>query len=79
MRNGPRRHSSNSRGRAPSESQPKRWSPPPNQSRNAQRNYEHHIALARAAAINGDTIEAETHYQYAEHYYRSMSANSQDT
>ena len=40
---------------------------------NAQRNYERYLALARAEALNGDTVGAETYYQHAEHYFRSMS------
>jgi hypothetical protein len=35
------------------------------------------MALACAAALNGNAIEAENYYQHAEHYYRSMSANSE--
>ena len=42
---------------------------------NAQRNYERYLALARAEALNGDTVGAEAYYQYAEHYYRSMSSD----
>jgi hypothetical protein len=33
------------------------------------------MALARAEALNGDTVWAETYYQHAEHYFRSMSSN----
>jgi hypothetical protein len=50
----------------------------PNRSRNDRRNYENYIALARAAALNGNAIEAENYYQHAEHYYRSMCANSEE-
>jgi hypothetical protein len=39
---------------------------------NAQRNYERYLALAREAALNGDTVEAENCYQHAEHYFRVM-------
>ena len=39
---------------------------------NAQRSYERYLALARAEVQNGNTIEAENYYQYAEHYFRSM-------
>lgn len=46
--------------------------------RSPQRNYEHYILLARAAALAGKTIEAENYYQHAEHFYRSMAAISQD-
>lgn len=59
--------------------EPRRWSrPDPNRSQNARRNYEHYIALARAAALNGNEIEAENYYQHAEHYYRTMSSDSQE-
>jgi Domain of unknown function (DUF4167) len=81
MRNGPRRgrHSPQSRRRPSPGAEPKQWTrSEPNRSRNAQRNYEHYIALARAAALNGNEIEAENYYQHAEHYYRSMSADSQE-
>ena len=37
---------------------------------NAKRSYERYLALARAAASTGDTIEAENFYQHAEHYFR---------
>jgi len=54
-----------------------RWSssggrPAPNASQNAQRNYERYLTLARAEAQTGNTIGAETYYQYAEHFYRLM-------
>jgi hypothetical protein len=39
---------------------------------NAQRNYERYLALAREAALNGDTVEMENCYQHAEHYFRVM-------
>jgi Domain of unknown function (DUF4167) len=39
----------------------------------AQRNYERYVELARAAASAGNTVGAENYYQYAEHYFRSMS------
>ena len=44
-------------------------------SQNAQRNYEQYLALARAEAQAGNTIGAENYYQYAEHYFRSMSSD----
>ena len=37
---------------------------------NAYRNHERYLALAREAALNGDTVEAENFYQHAEHYFR---------
>ena len=43
-----------------------------------QRSYEHYISLARAAALAGNTIEAENYYQHAEHYYRSRAADPQE-
>jgi Domain of unknown function (DUF4167) len=48
-------------------------------SQNAQRNYERYVALARAEALIGNTVGAENYYQYAEHYYRSMSSSSDGT
>jgi Domain of unknown function (DUF4167) len=44
----------------------------PKRFQSAQRNYERYLALARAEAQLGNTIGAETFYQYAEHYFRSM-------
>jgi hypothetical protein len=44
---------------------------------NAQRNYERYLALARAEALAGNTVGAENYYQYAEHYYRSMSSEAE--
>lgn len=38
----------------------------------AKKNYEHYIALARAAASTGDAIEIENYHQHAEHYFRLM-------
>jgi hypothetical protein len=43
-----------------------------NPSASAQKNYERYIALAREAALHGDTIEMENCYQHAEHYFRVM-------
>lgn len=34
--------------------------------------YERSLALAHAKALAGDRIEAERHYQQAEHYLRSL-------
>ena len=45
------------------------------ESKNAQRNYERYLALARAEAQNGNTVAAENYYQHAEHYFRTMSSN----
>ncbi len=33
------------------------------------------LALTRAEAQIGDTVAAENYYQYAEHYFRSMSSD----
>jgi hypothetical protein len=41
-------------------------------SRNAQRNYEKYLTLARAEAQIGNAIGAENYYQYAGHYFRLM-------
>jgi hypothetical protein len=46
---------------------------------NARRNYERYLALARAEAQIGNTVGAENYYQYAEHYFRSMSSDSEGT
>jgi Domain of unknown function (DUF4167) len=40
---------------------------------NAQRNYEHYLALARAETLTGDRVTAENYFQHAEHYWRSMN------
>jgi hypothetical protein len=48
-------------------------------SQNAQRNYQRYLELARAEAQNGNTVGAENYYQYAEHYFRSMSSDSEET
>ena len=58
----------------------KRWTssaarPEPKGPQNAQRNYERYLALARAEALNGNTVGAENYYQYAEHYFRSMRSD----
>jgi Domain of unknown function (DUF4167) len=51
----------------------------PKGSQNAQRSYERYLALAHAEAQLGNTIGAESYYQYAEHYFRSMRSNSEET
>jgi Domain of unknown function (DUF4167) len=58
----------------------KRWAssaarPEPIGSQNAQRNYERYLALARAEAQVGNTVGAESYYQYAEHYFKAMSSD----
>jgi hypothetical protein len=40
---------------------------------NAHRNYERYLALAREAALSGDSVEMENCYQHAEHYFRVMN------
>jgi hypothetical protein len=62
----------------------KRWTssgarPEPVSPQNARRNYERYLALARAEAQIGNTVGAESYYQYAEHYFRSMSSDSEGT
>jgi hypothetical protein len=62
----------------------KRWTsnaarPEPRNSQNAQRSYERYLALAHAEAQLGNTVGAESYYQYAEHYFRSMRANLDET
>ena len=62
----------------------RRWtssapSPEPKNPQNAQRNYERYLALARAEAQIGNTVGAENYYQYAEHYFRSMTSDSEGT
>jgi len=51
----------------------------PKKSQNARRNYEQYLALARAEALIGNTIGAENYYQYAEHYFRSLSSDQERT
>ena len=46
---------------------------------NAQKNYERYLALAQAEARAGNLIGAENYYQYAEHYFRSMSSGAGTT
>jgi hypothetical protein len=48
-------------------------------SQNARRNYEKYLALARTEAQSGNAVGAENYYQYAEHYYRSMSSDPEST
>jgi hypothetical protein len=53
--------------------------PAPDSSQNAQRSYERYLTLARAEAQTGNTVGAENYFQYAEHYFRSMGPNFEDT
>jgi hypothetical protein len=48
-----------------------------NASSNARRNYERYLALAEAQVQAGDVVGAENYYQYAEHYLRSMSPDTE--
>jgi len=48
-------------------------------SQNAQKDYERYLALARAETQVGNTVGAENYYQYAEHYFRSMRSDSEET
>jgi len=43
---------------------------------NAKRSHERYMALARAATLAGDRIEAENFYQHAEHYFRLMKGQT---
>jgi hypothetical protein len=76
----------NERSRPPASSaaRSKRWTsntarPESKSSQNAQRSYERYLALAHAEAQLGNTVGAESYYQYAEHYFRSMRSNSEET
>jgi hypothetical protein len=76
----------NERSRPPASSgaRSRRWTSnaartEPKSSQNAQRSYERYLELARAEAQLGNTIGAESYYQYAEHYFRSMRSNSEET
>ena len=53
--------------------------PEPMGPQNARRNYERYPALACAEAQCGNTVGAENYYQYAEHYFRSMSSEREGT
>ena len=43
----------------------------------AKRQYERYLALAQAALVRGDAIEAQNFYQHAEHFFRVI--NGQET
>ncbi|GAB1581179.1 DUF4167 domain-containing protein [Phyllobacterium phragmitis] len=47
--------------------------------RGAQNQYERYIELARAEALNGNSVEAENYYQHAEHYLRCATATEPAT
>jgi hypothetical protein len=83
MLNGPRTNTRTHRPRpTPSiAASPRQWTPnvarpESKRSQNAQSNYERYLALAQAEVRNGNLIGAENYYQHAEHYFRSMSADS---
>ena len=38
----------------------------------ARRQYERYVALAHSAVLSGDAVEAQNYYQHAEHYFRVM-------
>jgi hypothetical protein len=40
--------------------------------------WDKYLALARDASSSGDRIAAENYYQHAEHYYRLMTADTQN-
>ena len=46
---------------------------------NAHQVHEKYINLAREAATNGEVVQAESYFQHAEHYYRILSAFSDET
>jgi Domain of unknown function (DUF4167) len=86
MQNGPKTFR-NTRQQRPARSfggRSKQWTPnpvrpQPKSNQNAQANYERYLALAHAEAQSGNTVGAENYYQYAEHYYRSMSSDTEAT
>ena len=80
MQNGPNTMTSTHRPKSarPFANRSKQWTsniarPEPRGTQNAQRSYERYLALAQAQAQAGDIVGAENYYQYAEHYFRSMS------
>ena len=82
MQNGTRRTTTRSTGKPPSPfaNRSKPWTsnnarPDSRNFQSLQRSYEHYLALARAQAQSGDTIGAESHYQHAEHFLKSMSSD----
>jgi hypothetical protein len=82
VHNGPKRRMNTHQPRpaASFQGRSKRWTssaarPEPKGSQSAPRNYERYLALARAEAQSNNTVGAESYYQYAEHYYRSMSSD----
>jgi Domain of unknown function (DUF4167) len=45
---------------------------------NARRQYERYLALAQAAVLSGDAVEAQNYYQHAEHFFRVMRGQEID-
>ena len=41
-----------------------------------QRRHEHYTALAQAAALKGNVVDAEYNYQHAEHYFRMLQGTA---
>jgi hypothetical protein len=37
------------------------------------------MELARAESTRGNTVAAESYYQYAEHYFRTMNSGQEPT
>jgi len=56
---------------------PARSTAPPKRGGNviadARQQYERYLALAHAAVLNGDDVEAQNCYQHAEHFFRQMT------
>jgi hypothetical protein len=88
MQNGPRRpnrgHRPRPAGSPNARPQQQRWvpntaGPAPKGFQSAQKNYERYMELARAEALAGNTVGAESYYQYAEHYFRAMNGTQETT
>jgi Domain of unknown function (DUF4167) len=87
MQNGPRRpnHARPPRPKGSFNARPQhRWTsntarPMPKGLQTAQRNYERYMELARAEALAGNTVGAESYFQHAEHYFRVMNDRQETT
>ena len=84
MQNGPVMNGRQPKPGASFATRPKRWTSSatrtgPKGSQSAQRNCERYLALARAEVRTGNLIGAENYYQYAEHYFKSMSSDQGTT
>jgi hypothetical protein len=53
-----------------------RRQPSPGRRTTPKARYEAYLTLARAEALAGDRIEAERHYQHAEHFHRLMTESA---